>query len=67
MTEHKQPEVLNSTKCDLLWRNREQVATDIRLISDSIHTNSVGYYGQWYNQLDQYFQFVKDMLLEEVY
>ena len=28
----------------LLWRNREQVASDIWLISDSIHTNSVGYY-----------------------
>ena len=33
--------------CDLLWRNREQVATDIWLISGLVQTNSVGYYGQW--------------------
>ncbi len=52
-------------KCGLLWQNREQVASDIRLISDSIHTNSVGYMISD-NQLDQYLQFVKDVLLEEV-
>ena len=34
------------------------VISDIRLVSDSVHTNSD-------NQLDQYFQFVKDMLLEK--
>ena len=42
-------------------------ASNIRLISDLVQTNSVGY-GQWY-QLDQYkryFQFVKDMLLEVI-
>ena len=50
---------INDSICDLLWRSREQVASDI-LISDSIHSNSD-------NQLDPYFQFVKDMLLEEVY
>ena len=50
--------------CGLLWRNRDQVASDLRLISDSIHTNSVMVSD---NQLDQYFQFIKDMLLEEVY
>ena len=30
--------------CGLLWQNREQIASDIQLISDSINTNSVGYY-----------------------
>ncbi len=34
------------TICSLLWRNREQVTSNIRLISDSIHTNSVGSYSQ---------------------
>ncbi len=30
--------------CDLLWRNREQIARDIWLISDFVQTNSVCYH-----------------------
>ncbi len=52
--------------CGLLFRNREQVASNIWLISDSIHTNSVGYYGQW-QSTRSILSIVKDVLLEEVY
>ncbi len=39
--------LFNNKICDLLWRNSEQVASDIWLISDLVQTNSVGYnYGQ---------------------
>ena len=48
---------------DLLWLNREQVASDILLISDLVETNSVMVSDY---PLDQYFQFVKNMLLHEV-
>ena len=41
--------------CDLLWQNMEQVASDKRPISHLVQINT-GY-------LDQYFQFVKDVLL----
>ena len=50
---------------DLLWWKSEQVASDIWLISDSTKP-TVQAIMVSDDQLDQYFQFIKDMLLEVI-
>ncbi len=52
--------------CDLIWRNREQVAGDIQLILGLITGQQCIVFMVSDNHLHQlaYFQFVKDMLLQ---